>query len=332
MQFRKLGKFELTMSVIGIGTWELGGNQYGPIDEGEAVAAIHRGLDLGITCVDTAPAYGHGHAEEVLGNALGSRRKDIVLVTKCGLDWDADKRIYRDGSPARIVGGLEESLRRLRTDYVDLFLVHWPDTERPLEPTMRAMQDILASGKARFIGVSNFNVEQMQIGLAAGPLHSHQMGYNLFDRRVEKQIMPFCAENGMGIMVYGSLCYGLLTGTWTPETTLLDWDWRSKGLAFGQPIFQGENLLRNLEVVEKLKGIASARGVTMPQLAMNWVLHNPAVTVGLTGPRKASEIEDTLGAIGWELTPAELTQIADAMAGAAGQTNEPPSSSVQKRN
>jgi aryl-alcohol dehydrogenase-like predicted oxidoreductase len=331
LQYRQLGKHDLTMSAIGVGTWELGGNQYGPIDETEAIAAIHRALDLGATTVDTAPAYGHGHAEEVLGPALRSRRKDIVLVTKCGLDWDDSQRIYRDGSPARIVGGLEESLNRLKTDWVDLFLVHWPDLDRPTEPTMRAMQDILASGKARYIGVSNFNVEQMGIGLAIGPLHAHQMGYNLFDRRVEKEIMPFCARSGMGVMVYGSLSYGLLTGTWKAGTKLESWDWRSGGKAFGQPIFEGENLLRNLEVVDRLRPIARARGVTLPQLAMNWVLGNPAVTVGLTGPRKASEIEDTLGAIGWNLTPAERAQIDEVMKGAAGQTDEPPSSSVQKR-
>ena len=149
-----------------------------------------------------------------LGRALASRRKEIVLVTKCGLDWDANKVIYRDGSPSRIVGGLEESLRRLKTDWVDLFLVHWPDMDRPIEPTMRAMQDIVASGKARFVGVSNFNVEQMEVALKVGALQCHQMGYNLFDRRVGKEIMPFCARNGVGVMVYGSLSYGLLTGTW----------------------------------------------------------------------------------------------------------------------
>ena len=220
MLYRKLGKYDLTMSAIGVGTWELGGNQYGPIDEDEAVAAIHRALDLGVTTVDTAPAYGHGHAEEVLGPALHVRRKEIVLVTKCGLDWDEQKRIYRDGSPARIIGGLEDSLKRLQTDWIDLFLVHWPDMERPIEPTMRAMQDIVASGKARYIGVSNFNVEQMEIGLGTGPLHCHQMGYNLFDRRVEKAIMPFCARNGMGVMAYGSLAYRVLTGAWKADAKL----------------------------------------------------------------------------------------------------------------
>ena len=332
MEYRKLGDSGLVVSAVGLGTWELGGTQYGPIDEGEAVRAIRRALELGITCFDTAPAYGNGHAEEVLGKALGADRKGIVLVTKCGLDWDQEGRIYRNGSRERVVAGIEESLRRLGTDYVDLYLVHWPDLERPIEETMRALQDVLASGKARYVGVSNFSVEQMQAGLALGPLHAHQMGYNLFDRRVEKEIMPFCERHGIGVMSYGSLSYGLLTGTFTPETRFVDWDWRSKGRAFGQPIFEGDNFLRNLRVVDDLRQVAQARGVTLPQLAMNWVLRKPIVGVGLTGPRKPSEIEDTVGAVGWSLSGEELARIDEIMRGAAGLTDEPPSSSVQRKN
>ena len=331
MEYRKLGGTDLVVSAIGIGSWELGGTQYGPIDEDEAVRAIYRGLDLGVTCVDTAPVYGCGHAEEVLGRALPARRHEIVLVTKCGLDWDEKQQVTRDGSRGRVLGGLEESLRRLKTDYVDAFLVHWPDPERGVDEGLRAMQEILASGKARAVGVSNFSVEQMTIARDLGVLQIHQMGYNLFDYRVEKEIMPYCRQHDVGVMVYGSLCYGLLTGTFTAETTFADWDWRSKGSAFGQPILGGENFLKNLLVVEELRDVARSRGVTLPQLAMNWVLRNPAVGVGLTGPRVPAEIEDTLGAVGWSLTDEEVARIAAIMRGAAGRTDDPPSSSVQKK-
>lgn len=331
MEYRKLGGTDLVVSAIGIGTWELGGTQYGPIDEDAAVRAIYRGLDLGVTCIDTAPAYGCGHAEEVLGRALPARREEVVLVTKCGLDWDESGMITRNGSRERILGGLEESLRRLRTDYVDVFLIHWPDAQRDVEESLRALQEVVASGKARAVGVSNFNVEQMAIGRELGVLQVHQMGYNLFDTRVEREVMPYCRQHGVGVMVYGSLAYGLLTGAFAAETTFVDWDWRAKGKAFGQPILEGANFLKNLLVVEELRDLALSRGVTLPQLAMSWVLRNPAVSVALTGPRVPAEIEDTLGAVGWSLTDDEAACIERIMRGAAGRTDDPPSSSVQKR-
>jgi len=318
MEYRYMGQCGLRVSAIGFGTWELGGTQYGPIDEGEAVKAIYRALELGVTCIDTAPAYGHGHAEEVLGRALGPRRKEVVLVTKCGLDWKEDKRIYRDSSPARIIAGAEESLKRLQTDYVDLYLVHWPDPERPLDEAMKALQEVRRSGKARYVGVSNFHVHQMEVGLKFGALAANQVGYNLFDHRPEQEVIPFCRENGIGIMAYGPLAYGLLTGTFTPETKFAEWDWRSSGRAFGQALFTLENFPKNLAVVEMLKGVARAVGKTLPQLAVNWVLREPAVAVALTGARRPQEIEENVGAVGWKLSEGDLKRIEEAMQGAAG--------------
>lgn len=331
MEYRQFGNTDLVVSAIGFGTWELGGNQYGPLVEEEMVQAMYRAMELGVTCVDTAPIYGHGHSEEVVGKALEGIRKQVILVTKCGLDWGEDKVSVRNGSRERILAGIDESLRRLRTDYVDVFLVHWPDTELPIYETMRAMQDVLASGKARYIGVSNFSISQMQEGWTEGAFHVHQMGYNIFDNRVEKAVIPWCEAHSVGIMAYGSLAYGLLTGTFTAETKFEDWDWRAKGIAFGQALFTPENFSQNLRVVGQLKELAVECGATLPQLAMNWVLRDQCVTVGLTGARRPWEIEDTVKCMGWELTQDGIDRIEEIMRGAVGLVDMPPSSAFVRQ-
>ena len=323
MEYRQLGTTDLRVSALGFGTWEVGNPGYGYTDEAEAVAAIHRALDLGITCIDTAPGYGLGRSEEIVGRALGDRRKDVVLVTKCGLAWDeADPHALqrRDTSRARILKEIDDSLRRLGTDWIDLYLIHWPDPHTPVEETAATMAEVVRSGKARYVGVSNHRLAQLAAFNAVYPASTNQLGYNLFDRRIEDELLPYCREQGIGVMAYGSLCYGLLSGTLTPETRFSPPDWRASGQAFGLSLFTPDHFPQNLAVVEGLKAIAADLGKTVPQLALNWTLNRTGITVGLSGMRKPSEVEDNVGATGWQLTEDELAAIERLCAGAVGNT------------
>lgn len=323
MEYRKFGNTELKASVIGFGTFELN-REYGAIDDAQVADAINYALDLGVTCIDCAPIYGFGHAEEVVGKALGSRRKDVVLITKCGIRWaEGGKRVW-DGSRQSIMKEIEESLTRLRTDYVDLYLVHYSPARlgTPMEETLRALQDIRASGKARYVGVSNYTLEEMKEAVKFGPITSNQVVYNLFDRRNEANL-AFCRENGIGVMTHGSLSSGLLAGTFTKDTKFAENDWRRHGNVRGLPLMAGENFYKNIEVVDKLKEVARSLGKTQPQLAINWVLSNPAVTVALAGCRNRQEIEENVGAAGWTLSAEVKARIEEIMKGAAGIIDAP---------
>ena len=320
---RNFGTSGLRTSAIGFGTWPIGGTYvkegYGGVDDREAVDAIRRALDLGITCFDTAPAYGLGRAEELLAEALGPRRQEVAIVTKCGIPFLPEERKFgRNATYAHVLESTEESLRRLRTDYVDLMLIHWPDEGTPAEETMRALNHLRESGKARYVGVSNFSPQQMRDCLEYGPLHCEQVGYNLFDRRREHETFPFCQEHGIGVMAYGPLAHGLLTGTMSAETAFAEQDWRAGGSAFGLPLFTRENLPQNVAVVEQLQEFAEERGYTVAQLALAWVLRHPAVSVALVGARNAAEIEAAPPALDWQLTEEDLGAIDGIMRGAAG--------------
>ena len=308
MEYRELGKTRLKVSAIGFGCWPMGGDQYGEIDEGESIRAVHKALELGINCFDNAPAYGLGHAEEVLGKALGDRRKDVVLVTKLGLfSQKGDYDFIKDSSSEFIMKEIEGSLKRLNTDYLDVYLIHWPDEETPFEESIRAMEDLVRQGKVRHIGVSNFSVEQMVECGKTRPVEVEQVGYNLFDRRMEKEVLPFCQKENIGVMVYGSLAHGLLTGALSEDTQFLESDWRFQGDAFGLPLFEGEHFKKNIKVVEELSVIANARDKSVAQLAMAWVQNNPSVSSALVGTRKPEEIEDS--AADWKLSAEEVDKI-----------------------
>lgn len=320
MEYRYFGNTDLESSAIGFGTFELN-REYGPIDDDEVVQAMYRGLDLGVTCIDCAPIYGFGHAEEVVGKALGSRRKDVMLITKCGIRWaEGGKRIW-DGSRDSILKEIDESLTRLQTDYVDLYLVHYPPSRlgTPLEETIATLEEIRQSGKARYTGVSNYELDDLRASLDLGQITANQFVYNLFDRRNE-EVITLAREHGVGTMTHGSLSSGLLAGTFTKDTTFSDHDWRRSGNVRGLPLMKGENFAKNLEVVEQLKEVAQSLGKTMPQLAVNWVLSNPGVTVALTGCRNVREIEENVGATGWTLSDEDQARIEEIMAGAVGTT------------
>jgi hypothetical protein len=308
MQYRPFGQTGLDVSAVGFGCWELGGN-YGHFDENEVIAAVHRALDLGINCFDTAEGYGLGKSEELLARALGPRRKEIILVTKFGIGYE-DREKGRDSRRSMALAAIERSLKFLKTDYLDVYLVHWPDVNTPFEETMLALEELVQAGKVRFVGVSNFRLEQLRACMAARRVDVGQYGYHLFDRRMEREIFRYIKENNIGLMTYGSLAHGLLTGAFSPETTFEASDWRSKGGAFGLKLFAPENFAANLAVVEELKQVAARHGKNVANLALAWVLSNPAVSVALIGFRRPAEVEASLGGVDWALDQATQAEIA----------------------
>jgi aryl-alcohol dehydrogenase-like predicted oxidoreductase len=310
MEQRRMGDSELLCSTIGFGTWEMSTTQYGEIDVAEASNAVAAAIDHGITLFDTAEVYGPFHSEEILGKALGKRRNEIILVTKVGFDFDADnKTIGRNSKREHILRHTEGCLRRLNTDVIDLMLIHWPDHDTPFAEPIGALEELKTAGKIRYYGVSNFTVEMMEECERHGHLTANQVGYHLYDRRMEAQVLPYCLQHNIGYMAYGSLAFGLLTGAFTPETTFVEWDWRSKGKAFGLPLFERDDFLRELRVTERLKTLAADHGRSVAQLAIAWVLGNPAVTVALVGMRNAHELAENVQAAEWKLSEADRAEI-----------------------
>jgi len=316
MEHRHFGDTDLSCSALGFGTWEMGTTQYGEIDIQDAVQAVHMAIDHGITLFDTAEVYGPFTSEELLARGLGQRRKDVVVVTKVGFAYHDDPSLRgsaaiagRNAAAVHISEHTEGCLKRLNTDYVDLLLIHWPDHTTPHEESIAALEALKDSGKIRYYGVSNYTVPMMSECEQHGHLTANQVGYHLFDRRMEAEVLPYCQGHGIGFMAYGSLGFGLLTGALTPETTFVDWDWRSKGNAFGLPLFERENYLNELRVVERLKTFAAGYRKSVAQLALAWVLGHPAVTVGLVGMRNRHELEENVVAADWRLTESDRAEI-----------------------
>jgi aryl-alcohol dehydrogenase-like predicted oxidoreductase len=327
MKTNTIGKSDLKSSAIGFGCWELGGT-YGSFDDKEIVEAIHRSIDLGVTLFDTAHVYGFdavnqpdgaGRSEELLGKALAARRKDVLIVTKGGNPTRPDQKRPRDGSYASVMKDCEISLKKLGTDYIDLYLMHWPDPTVPWEETMQALNDLVKQGKVRHIGGSNYRAADLREARKYAPIIANQVGYNLFDRRWELEMFSTAAELGVGVMAYGPLAHGLLTGTMTAETTFDKTDWRHKGMLFGQALFAPEHFASNIAVVNKLKSFAAGKGVSVAQLALAWVAANPVVSVSLVGARNVSEIEENVKAINIEFSSEDLAQIDAIMKEASGQ-------------
>ena len=316
MRHRTFGDSGLVSSVIGFGGWPMGRGQYGDFDDDEAVSAARRSYDKGVTLFDTAAIYGWGYGEKLMGKAIADFRNDVVLVTKGGREWQRDNPDRRTATVSvserdSLLRSIDESLQRLNTDRIDLFLIHWPDHTRPFEEPMLALEHAKSQGKVLHTGVSNFSPEMMKACREFSPIVTNQIGYHIFDRRPEAEVMPFVADNGMGIMAYGTLAHGLLTGTWSVSQSFGDADWRANGANFGLASFGEDNLNANIAVVEKLKGIASDHGKTVAQLAVAWVLANTTVTVALCGMVKAAEVDDNVGG-DWEM-PAEVKQQIDAL-------------------
>jgi aryl-alcohol dehydrogenase-like predicted oxidoreductase len=310
MQQKEMGDSGLVCSALGFGTWELSTTQYGAIDVAQASNAVAMAIDHGITLFDTAEVYGPYHSEELLGKALGNRRNEIVLVTKVGFTYDdAGKITGRNSKHDYILERTEGCLRRLNTDCIDLMLIHWPDHTTPIAESIRALEALKAAGKIRHYGVSNFNVAMMEECEQAGHLTANQVGYHLYDRRMEAEVLPYCLAHQIGFMAYGTLAFGLLTGAFTPETTFVDWDWRSKGSAFGLPLFERTHFLKELRVTQRLKEFAADYGRTVAQLAIAWVTGHPAVSVALVGMRNEQELVENVQATEWKLSDADRATI-----------------------
>jgi aryl-alcohol dehydrogenase-like predicted oxidoreductase len=312
METRPFGRTGLQVSAIGFGCWEIGGG-YGRIEETEFARAVARALDLGVNCFDTAEGYGMGASERALGNALGQRRRDAIIVTKFGIGY-REKPNLRDASRARCMASIEKSLENLGTDCVDVYLIHWPDHVTPFEETMRALEDVVRQGKARFVGVSNFRREEIEACMQVRRVDVGQYGWNLFDRRMQRDVFPYCRENGIGVMAYGSLAYGLLTGGFTESTDFGSDDWRARADKMGSiklfdSLFGAESFPKNLRVVEELKGIAARRGRSLPQLALRWAISHPAVSTALVGCRTVAEVEDNVGALDSSIDEGDLAEI-----------------------
>jgi aryl-alcohol dehydrogenase-like predicted oxidoreductase len=326
MRYRPFGRTGLQVSAVGFGCWPMAGDRYGAIEDDEAVKAIHRALERGVNCVDTAPAYGGGHSEEVVGRALAGRRQDVILVTKCGVKPPPPGELgpLRDSTRANIFREIDASLGRLKTDWVDVLLVHWPDANTPFAESMRALDEVVASGRARFVGVSNFTESMMDDCMRTRRIDVQQVGYHMFDRRQEVATFPYCLMHGIGVMGYGSLGHGLLTGAFTSTTTFDPRrDWRGNGVAFGQPLFRGDNFKANVAVAERLRlEVAEPRGVPLSQIALAWVLSNPAISTALVGARTPAEVDANDAGAEIDLTPAERAAIDGIIDDAAGRVRE----------
>ena len=312
MELRPFGKTGINISAIGFGCWEIGGG-YGSIEESEFIKAVNRALDLGINCFDTAEAYGFGASEKSLAKALGSRRKEAVITTKFGVGYP-DTPNYRQSTRKRVMESIEKSLTALNTDHVDVYLIHWPDRATPFEEPMRALDDLVKQGKVKAVGVSNFKLSEIETCMSVRRVDVVQYCWNMFDRRMQKEIFPYCRENGIGVMAYGSLAYGMLTGTLTEESAFEKGDWRSRRGQLGninlfQHLFGPEHFLNNLRAVEDLKPIAKRYNKSLPQLALRWTLSNPVISTALVGCRNPREVDDNVGALGWSISDADMKEI-----------------------
>jgi aryl-alcohol dehydrogenase-like predicted oxidoreductase len=312
MELRPFGQTGLSVSGLGYGCWEVGGG-YGEVDEAAFTRAVGRALDLGVNCFDTAEGYGMGASERALGLALGSRRDEAIIVTKFGMNY-RDKPNLRDSSRERVIASIDKSLKNLGTDRVDVYLVHWPDRLTPFEETMTALDDLVRDGKVRFVGLSNFKRDEIAACMAVRRVDVVQYGWNMFDRRMQREILPYCAEHGIGFMAYGSLAFGMLTGTFTEDMDFGSADWRARQGKMGsikmfEALFGAETFPRNVRAVEELKAIAARYDRSLPQFALRWALSHPVISTALVGCRSIAEVEDNVGAIGWEISASDLAEI-----------------------
>jgi len=309
METKQLGNSDLFITPIGFGAWAIGGSGWefgwGEQDDEASVAAIHRALELGVNWIDTAAVYGMGHSEEVVATALRNWPGPRPYVfTKCGLRWDEQGYVHRDLSANSIRSECEESLRRLDVDVIDLYQIHWPTDH--LEEGWSAMAQLQKEGKVRWIGVSNFDVEELRRAQKIAPITSLQPPYSLVRREVEQEILPYCRFNGISAIVYSPMASGLLTGAMTREraASLPDSDWRSRDVEFKDP-----RLSRNLALVERLREVGERVQRPPGQVAIAWVLRNPAVTGAIVGARNATQVEGNVDAATLRLTNKEIAEI-----------------------
>jgi aryl-alcohol dehydrogenase-like predicted oxidoreductase len=309
---RQLGNSDMQFTRIGFGAWAIGGGDWqfswGHQEDKDSVAAIERALDLGINWIDTAAIYGLGHSEEVVARALKQSGHKPYILTKCSMRWDSGRAIYRDLKAASVREEVEASLRRLNIDVIDLYQIHWPDPESEIEEGWETMAQLQQEGKVRFIGVSNFNVAQMERAMKIAPITSLQPPYSLLRRGIEAEILPWCREHGVGVINYSPMVSGLLTGKMTADRIekLPADDWRRKNVEFNAP-----RLEKNLALVERLRAIGDRHGVEPGVVAVAYTLHNPAVTAAIVGARRPDQVDGTIAAASFALTDEEYREVRD---------------------
>lgn len=313
-----LGRGSIEVSRVCLGTWAIGGWMWGGSDENESVNTIRKAIDKGINFIDTAPVYGFGQSEETVGSAWKGyvNRSDIVIATKAGLEWK-DGKVFRNSSPERISKEIDDSLRRLQTDYIDLYQVHWPDPDVPFEETAGALSDLVQAGKIRTIGVSNYSVSQMDAFMHKAMITSVQPPYNLFERDIEKNVLPYAKVNSISVLAYGSICRGLLSGRMESDTVFEGDDLRRHDPKFKAPRFQ-----QYLKAVSKLDKLAKDNyGKTVLELAVRWVMDNGAIA--LWGARRPDQLDNIENVFGWEITIDDLIKIDDIIAETVKDPVEP---------
>lgn len=311
MRTRTLGYSDLNLTTVGFGAWAIGGGGYaygwGPQDDKQSIETIHKALEMGINWIDTAAVYGLGRSERVVAEAVKGQRDKVIIATKCGLKWDKKGEIYGHLKADSIRKELEDSLSRLQTDYIDLYQIHWPNPDKDIEEAWEVVAKAIQDGKVRYGGVSNFDVGQMKRVLKTHRITSLQPPYSMLRRAIEKEIMPFCGEQNIGIICYSPMLNGLLTGKVTKEwiDNLPDEDWRkTKSVEFREP-----NLSVNIEFVDKLTALAADHGKKPGQLAIAWTLRNPEVTSAIVGARKPSQVVENAAAGDWELDDKTINEV-----------------------
>ncbi|MFQ6116034.1 MAG: aldo/keto reductase [bacterium] len=303
MKFRTLGSTGLKASVVGFGCWTIGGGWWGPTNDSDSIAAIRKAVDLGINFFDTADVYGLGHSEKILAQALKDRRKAVVIATKVGLRWNNKGQIRNDLSREYILRAVDASLKRLQTHYIDLYQAHWPDPRTPIEETVEALVACVEAGKVRHLGASNLSPTQLAEYRKYGLIETLQPPLNLFERQAEVQLLPICHRENIGVLSYGTLYRGLLTGKFKPDHVFKD------QVRARDPLFQGRTFRRNLAIVEKLKTIAEENNRTPAQLAVAWVLAHAGLSVALCGARRPDQITESAGGADWVLSDEDLKRI-----------------------
>jgi aryl-alcohol dehydrogenase-like predicted oxidoreductase len=319
MEYRQLGQSDIRLSSLTFGAWAIGGWMWGGADKKDAIAAIHTALDVGMTTIDTAAIYGQGHSESVVGEAVAGRRNEVQILTKFGLRWDTDEgvhyfesvnnrgepiSIHRYAGKTSVIEECEQSLRRLRTDHIDLYQHHRPDPTTPIEETMEALETLLHQGKVRSAGVSNYTVEETEQALAALPIVSNQVPYSMIEREIEDDLVPFSIEHKISILAYSPLQRGILTGKIEPGHEFAPTDHRVQ-----QYYFQPANHEKVMSFLGDIEPIADDRGVTLSQLVLNWTLHRPGITHVLVGARNPRQVAENAAAADFRLSSNETERI-----------------------
>ena len=308
MFIRRIHNTDLSVTAVGLGTWAMGNDFFGHVDDSESIYALRAGIDAGINLIDTAPAYGAGHAEEVVGKAIKGYRDKVVVATKCGIIRTKDDFV-KNLKPESVLKEIDDSLRRLKTDYIDLYQLHWPDPNTPIEETLEAIEKIKSAGKFRYLGVSNFTPEQMDEVRKIADIVSLQPQYSMLDRSIEKEVVSYCQENGMGIISYGTLAGGLLSGKFKEIPTFKEGDYRGQFYNY----YHEPEWSKIQKVIKVMRSVAREHNKTVAQVAINWTFSQLGITSVLVGAKNDKQARDNAAACSFTLTLDDLQKINKAI-------------------